>query len=179
MNIFFLFYFLKNNLKKYVKIFISYLIVHRPLQILNLFVMFMLLSLSMFLSMLFIIILTYYYCYCYYYWYLPILILENLRTINNLKSAKAISIKPGQKLCHKCRITILKAEQDYCMQIGNNNQYYESPKVIDNNDPGCEFQKNCVEKMLMKVLSFWYFLQWNLFWNCIWESKIDKYWILV
>ena len=134
----------------------------------------MLLRWSMFLSILFIIILTYYYCYCYYYWYLLILILENLTTINNLKSAKAIGIKPGQKLCHQCRITILKPEQDYCMQIGNNNQYYESPKVIDNNDPGCEFQKNCVEKMLIKVLGFWYFLQWNLFWNCIWERKIDQ-----
>ena len=92
----------------------------------------MLFILSIFQSILFIILLTYYYYYYYYYYYsyFPIFILENLRTINYIKSVKAIGIKPCQKLCHKYRIIILK--QDSCMQIDNNDQDYESAEETAN-----------------------------------------------
>ena len=58
-----------------------------------------------------------------------------MRTTNNIKSAKAFDVKPCQKLCHKSKITILKAEQDSCMQIDNNNQDCISWEEIANNDP--------------------------------------------
>ena len=82
-----------------------------------------------------------------------------MQTINDIESAKAIGIKPGQKLCHKCRITIVKPEQDSCMQTDNNNQDYESSEEIGNNDPDYELPKECVEKMLIKVLGRCCFLQ--------------------
>ena len=57
----------------------------------------MLVVLSLFLSILSIILLTYYYYYYFYYSYFLIFILENLRTINDIESAKVTGIKPGQK----------------------------------------------------------------------------------
>ena len=75
-----------------------------------------------------------------------------MRTINDIESAKAIGIKPGQKLCHKCRITIAKPEQDSCMQTDNNNQDYESSEEIANNDPDYELPKElCRENVNQSV----------------------------
>ena len=94
----------------------------------NLFVMVMLVVLSIFLSILSIILLNYYYCHDYNSYFL-IFIPDNLRTIDDINSAEATDIKPGQK-SHKCRIMILKPEQDICMQMNSNNQDYESPEEI-------------------------------------------------
>ena len=122
----------------------------------------MLVVLSVFISILSLILLTYYYyyyyyyycCYYFYYSYFLIFILENLRTVNDIESAKATGIRPGQKLCHKCRITILKSEQDSCMQIDNNDQDYESPEEIANNDPDYELPKElCRENVNQGVES--------------------------
>ena len=86
--------------------------------------MVMLVVLCVFLSILSIISLTYYYYYFCYSYFL-ILILEHLTTINDIESAKAIGIKPGQKL----------------LQMTMNSQGYESPEEIANNDPKYDFPK--------------------------------------
>ena len=93
-----------------------------------------------------------------YYIYFLILILGNLRAINDIESAKAAGIKPGQKLCHTCRITILKPEQDSCMQIDNNDQDYENPEEIANLYPDYELPKElCRENVNQRVGSLLFF----------------------
>lgn len=57
------------------------------------YVMVMLVVLSTFLSILSMILFNYYFYYYFYYSYFLILILENLITINDVESAKAIGIK--------------------------------------------------------------------------------------